>query len=95
MLCLYLANYDVRKHMDRYRRINDPARGMLTRYFGADWTEDLIEHVLFDLEHGVQSGTIQLQNGLQLMKDASNIDAAGLTFTANGNATAAAGTAKQ
>jgi Ferredoxin-dependent bilin reductase len=81
--------------MNRYRRINDPARGMLTRYFGADWTEDLIEHVLFDLEHGVQSGTIQLKNGLQLIQDASSIDAVDPTFTANGDTTAAASSAKQ
>jgi hypothetical protein len=64
---------------------------MLTRYFGADWTEDLIEHVLFDLEHGVQSGTIQLKNGLQLISDtASSADAIDPTFTAASSGTAAA-----
>lgn len=34
----------------RYRRINDPGRGMLGYLFGVEWTEDLIENVLFDLE---------------------------------------------
>lgn len=31
-----------------YRAENDPARGMLTRMFGAEWTERLIHEVLFD-----------------------------------------------
>jgi hypothetical protein len=68
---------------------------MLTRYFGADWTEDLIEHVLFDLEHGVQSGNIQLQNGLQLISDAASIDTADPKFVANGDTATAASRAKQ
>eukprot|EP00611_Tribonema_gayanum_P024615 TRINITY_DN5477_c0_g1_i1.p1 TRINITY_DN5477_c0_g1~~TRINITY_DN5477_c0_g1_i1.p1 ORF type:complete len:363 (-),score=57.12 TRINITY_DN5477_c0_g1_i1:622-1710(-) len=28
----------------RYRRINDPARGMLTRFFGTEWAEDVISY---------------------------------------------------
>jgi phycoerythrobilin:ferredoxin oxidoreductase len=31
-----------------YRAENDPARGMLTRMFGGEWTERLIYDVLFD-----------------------------------------------
>ncbi|CAM9441805.1 unnamed protein product [Ascophyllum nodosum] len=31
-----------------YRRVNDPARGMLTRFYGAEWTEAVIEGILFD-----------------------------------------------
>lgn len=31
-----------------YRAENDPARGMLARMFGAEWTERLIHEVLFD-----------------------------------------------
>ncbi|CAM9624344.1 unnamed protein product [Chrysoparadoxa australica] len=33
-----------------YRRVNDPARGMLTKYFGSEWTEALIHDVLFNLK---------------------------------------------
>jgi len=32
-----------------YRAEKDPARGMLTRFYGADWTESYIHDVLFDL----------------------------------------------
>ena len=32
-----------------YRTERDPARGMLTRLFGSDFTERLIREVLFDL----------------------------------------------
>ncbi|MEM1367399.1 MAG: phycoerythrobilin:ferredoxin oxidoreductase [Cyanobacteria bacterium P01_H01_bin.15] len=34
----------------RYRAEKDPARGMLTRFYGADWTEEYIHSFLFDLE---------------------------------------------
>lgn len=33
-----------------YRAEKDPARGMLTRFYGADWTEEYIHGFLFDLE---------------------------------------------
>ncbi len=33
----------------RYRAKNDPARGMLTRFYGKEWTEQYIHKVLFDL----------------------------------------------
>ncbi|CAM9360983.1 unnamed protein product [Ectocarpus sp. 12 AP-2014] len=33
-----------------YRRENDPARGMLTRFYGAEWTEAAIAGILFDFE---------------------------------------------
>ena len=32
-----------------YRALKDPARGMLTRFHGAEWTESYIHDVLFDL----------------------------------------------
>ncbi len=32
-----------------YRSAKDPARGMLTRFYGSDWTESYIHDVLFDL----------------------------------------------
>ncbi|CAM9200909.1 unnamed protein product [Hapterophycus canaliculatus] len=32
----------------KYRRENDPARGMLTRFYGSEWTEAAIEGILFD-----------------------------------------------
>ena len=34
----------------RYRAEKDPARGMLSRFYGAEWTEAYIHEVLFDLE---------------------------------------------
>lgn len=37
-----------RKYTD-YRAEKDPARGMLTRFYGSEWTEDYIHTVLFDL----------------------------------------------
>ena len=33
-----------------YRAEKDPARGMLTRFYGSEWTESYIHGVLFDLE---------------------------------------------
>ncbi|MEL6326548.1 MAG: phycoerythrobilin:ferredoxin oxidoreductase [Cyanobacteria bacterium J06626_23] len=38
----------------RYRAEKDPARGMLTRYYGPDWTEEYIHGFLFDLERQLQ-----------------------------------------
>ncbi|MEM7063034.1 MAG: phycoerythrobilin:ferredoxin oxidoreductase [Cyanobacteria bacterium P01_B01_bin.77] len=38
----------------RYRAEKDPARGMLTRYYGAEWTEEYIHGFLFDLERHLQ-----------------------------------------
>ncbi|WP_055073892.1 phycoerythrobilin:ferredoxin oxidoreductase [Pseudanabaena sp. 'Roaring Creek'] len=37
----------------RYRAEKDPARGMFTRFYGADWTEKYIHGFLFDLEKQV------------------------------------------
>lgn len=34
----------------RYRAEKDPARGMLSRFYGSEWTEAYIHAVLFDLE---------------------------------------------
>ncbi len=33
----------------QYRSSKDPARGMLTRFYGKDWTEEYIQKVLFNL----------------------------------------------
>lgn len=33
----------------KYRALKDPARGMLSRFHGAEWTETYIHKVLFDL----------------------------------------------
>ena len=38
-----------RKYMN-YRAKKDPARGMLTGFFGNEWTENYINHILFDLQ---------------------------------------------
>ena len=38
------------KRYTRYRAEKDPARGMLTRFYGSEWTESYIHGVLFDLE---------------------------------------------
>jgi phycoerythrobilin:ferredoxin oxidoreductase len=40
----------------RYRAEKDPARGMLTRFYGADWTEEYIHGFLFDLERQLALG---------------------------------------
>lgn len=34
----------------RYRAEKDPARGMLSRFYGSEWTEEYIHGFLFDLE---------------------------------------------
>jgi phycoerythrobilin:ferredoxin oxidoreductase len=34
----------------RYRAEKDPARGMFTRFYGSEWTEEYIHGFLFDLE---------------------------------------------
>ncbi|CAM9606912.1 unnamed protein product [Phaeothamnion confervicola] len=44
------------KAYSAYRRVNDPARGMLTRFYGSDWTERAIETALFDLEMKLREG---------------------------------------
>ena len=33
-----------------YRAEKDPARGMFTRFYGEEWTEEYIHGFLFDLE---------------------------------------------
>jgi phycoerythrobilin:ferredoxin oxidoreductase len=38
------------KRYTAYRAEKDPARGMLTRFYGSEWTESYIHDVLFDLE---------------------------------------------
>ena len=38
----------------RYRAEKDPARGMLTRFYGPEWTEEYIHGFLFDLEKDPQ-----------------------------------------
>ena len=38
------------KRYTRYRAEKDPARGMLSRFYGSEWTEAYIHDVLFDLE---------------------------------------------
>ena len=38
-----------KKYM-RYRAEKDPARGMLRGFFGNEWTEHYINHILFDLQ---------------------------------------------
>ena len=37
------------KRYTAYRSEKDPARGMLTRFYGSEWTEAYIHDVLFDL----------------------------------------------
>lgn len=40
----------------RYRAEKDPARGMFTRFYGPEWTEEYIHGFLFDLERQLDSG---------------------------------------
>ena len=42
------------KRYTAYRAEKDPARGMLTRFHGSEWTEAYIHDVLFDLESSSQ-----------------------------------------
>jgi len=37
------------KRYTAYRAEKDPARGMLSRFYGSEWTEAYIHNVLFDL----------------------------------------------
>ena len=37
----------------RYRAEKDPARGMFTRFYGPEWTEEYIHGFLFDLERNL------------------------------------------
>lgn len=39
-----------------YRAEKDPARGMFTRFYGAEWTEEYIHGFLFDLERKMRRG---------------------------------------
>lgn len=39
----------------RYRAEKDPARGMFTRFYGPEWTEEYIHGFLFDLERQLTS----------------------------------------
>ncbi|HEY9629745.1 MAG TPA: phycoerythrobilin:ferredoxin oxidoreductase [Coleofasciculaceae cyanobacterium] len=39
----------------RYRAEKDPARGMFTRFYGTEWTEEYIHGFLFDLERNLAS----------------------------------------
>jgi len=38
----------------RYRAEKDPARGMFTRFYGSEWTEEYIHGFLFDLERQLE-----------------------------------------
>jgi phycoerythrobilin:ferredoxin oxidoreductase len=40
-----------------YRAEKDPARGMFTRFYGSDWTEEYIHGFLFDLERQLAGAT--------------------------------------
>lgn len=41
-----------------YRAEKDPARGMLQRFYGPEWTEDYIHGFLFDLERKLESTVV-------------------------------------
>lgn len=49
----------------RYRAEKDPARGMFTRFYGAEWTEEYIHGFLFDLERflGISQREGAIANG--------------------------------
>eukprot|EP00181_Compsopogon_caeruleus_P002600 CAMPEP_0184678350 /NCGR_PEP_ID=MMETSP0312-20130426/1074_1 /TAXON_ID=31354 /ORGANISM="Compsopogon coeruleus, Strain SAG 36.94" /LENGTH=312 /DNA_ID=CAMNT_0027127021 /DNA_START=98 /DNA_END=1036 /DNA_ORIENTATION=+ len=40
-----------------YRAEKDPARGMFTRFYGPEWTEEYIHGFLFDLERKMEEGS--------------------------------------
>lgn len=41
----------------RYRAEKDPARGMFTRFYGSEWTEEYIHGFLFNLERNLAGAT--------------------------------------
>ncbi|MBE9115649.1 phycoerythrobilin:ferredoxin oxidoreductase [Lusitaniella coriacea LEGE 07157] len=45
-----------RRYLD-YRAEKDPARGMFTRLYGSEWTEEYIHGFLFDLERKLQTAS--------------------------------------
>ncbi|MEL6911943.1 MAG: phycoerythrobilin:ferredoxin oxidoreductase [Cyanobacteria bacterium J06629_2] len=45
--------FQAQKSYANYRAEKDPARGMLTRLYGAEWTEEYIHGFLFDLERSL------------------------------------------
>ncbi|MEO1693129.1 MAG: phycoerythrobilin:ferredoxin oxidoreductase [Cyanobacteria bacterium J06631_6] len=47
------AIFQAQKSYANYRAEKDPARGMLTRLYGAEWTEEYIHGFLFDLERSL------------------------------------------
>lgn len=42
-----------------YRAEKDPARGMFTRFYGSEWTEEYIHGFLFDLERKLKIGSLK------------------------------------
>lgn len=42
----------------RYRAEKDPARGMFTRFYGPEWTEEYIHGFLFDLERKLEGHSL-------------------------------------
>ncbi|HHP7231582.1 MAG TPA: phycoerythrobilin:ferredoxin oxidoreductase, partial [Xenococcaceae cyanobacterium] len=44
------AILQAQRHYINYRATKDPARGMFTRLYGSEWTEEYIHGFLFDLE---------------------------------------------
>ena len=52
---LYQVQFQAQKSYANYRAEKDPARGMLTRLYGAEWTEEYIHGFLFDLERHLQT----------------------------------------
>jgi phycoerythrobilin:ferredoxin oxidoreductase len=42
----------------RYRAEKDPARGMFTRFYGSEWTEEYIHGFLFDLERQIAASSM-------------------------------------
>jgi phycoerythrobilin:ferredoxin oxidoreductase len=53
------AIYEAQMRYLRYRAEKDPARGMLKRFYGEEWTEEYIHGFLFDLERQLANGTVQ------------------------------------
>ena len=47
------AIYQAHQSYSNYRAEKDPARGMLTRLYGSEWTEEYIHGFLFDLENSL------------------------------------------
>jgi phycoerythrobilin:ferredoxin oxidoreductase len=59
------AIYEAQMRYLRYRAEKDPARGMLKRFYGEEWTEEYIHGFLFDLERQIANGVVHRPSSIE------------------------------